>query len=221
MLVVRPFGAYRAEVSSDWRKGDYFIRNFVKSLKGETFGGYAAFTMGGKAYQINSGDSSAAYDLWANWAGLRLLNDLKALGKVTLVPVPSSGQTAYGQSTCPVRMADAVAALLPKQAVVGNFLRHREKQPKAHRGGGTRNPAEIEKTLVCNVTDTSRPVVLVDDVMTTGGHLHAAANVLRRNGVEVENVLVAGRTVWEAVPDPYKLAPEDIEALPDFGDIPF
>jgi hypothetical protein len=219
-LWVRAFGAYRAEVSSDWRPSDFFVRNLVKSLKGEPFKGYTNFKLGGKPHQITAQDSKAAYALWSNWAGLRLRDDLK-LGKVTLVPVPSSAQVKFGQNTCPVRMADSIATLLPKAAVVGNFLRHKTKQPKAHREGGTRNPGEIERTLDCNVTDKSLPVVLIDDVMTTGGHLSAAAHVLRAQGLRVEHVLVAGRTVWEAVADPYTVAPENIEAFPDFGDTPF
>ena len=103
-------------------------------------------------------------------------------------------------------------------AAVGHFLRHNAPQKKAHSQGGTRDPNEIEPTLVCQVTNAQQPVVLIDDVMTTGGHLLACAAALRRNGITVENALVAGRAVWTAVPVPYKIAPEDIEAPPDFGD---
>jgi hypothetical protein len=217
-LLVRALGAYRSEISSDWRPTDYLIRNLVRSLKGESFKGYSYFKLGGKAYQITEQDNKAAYTLWSNWAAVRLRNDLK-LGKATLVPVPSSSHTAFGQDTGPVRMANSIAALIPKEAVVGNFLRHKSKQPRAHSEGGTRDPDRIETTLACNVTDTSLPAVLIDDVMTTGGHLKACARVLRSHGVRVEHVLVAGRTVWEVVQEPLRIAPEDIEAVLDFDDI--
>jgi hypothetical protein len=214
-LWLRAFGAYRSEIGSDWRPQDYNIRCLVKSLKGEPFKGYWNFTLSGKWYQINSKDNTAAYVLWSNWAALRLRDDLK-LGKVTLVPVPSSSQITFGQDTCPVRMATSIATLAPTLAAVGNFLRHKTKQPKAHSEGGTRDPDRIEPTLACNVTDKKLPVVLIDDVKTSGGHLIACARVLRKNGANVEHVLVAGRAVWEAVPDPYKVAPEDLEAVPTF-----
>lgn len=123
-----------------------------------------------------------------------------------------------GQNTCPVRMADAIADLAPELVVVGNFLRHKAQQPKAHSEGGTRNPHTIAAALASNVTDKSRPIVLVDDVKTTGGHLLAAARLLRNRGVTVEHVLVAGRAVWEAVEDPYKVRAEDLEANP-FDDL--
>jgi hypothetical protein len=213
-LWVRAFGAYRAEIASGWRSQDYLVRNLVKSLKGEPFNGYSDFKLGGRAHQINAQDDKPAYALWANWAGVRIRDDLN-LGQVTLVPVPSSSQTRFGQDTCPVRMANSVAALIPKAAVVGNFLRHKAAQPKAHSEGGTRDADQIEPTLACRVTDTSLPVVLIDDVMTTGGHLKACARVLREHGLTVEHVLLAGRTVWEIVPNPISVQPEDIENIFD------
>ena len=188
----------------------------MKSLKGEPFNGYSDFKFSGKVYQINAQDSSAAYYLWSNWAR-RILNDLN-LGKIALVPVPSSSQIKFGQDTCPARMANSVAALIPRDAVVGNFLRHTATQPKAHSQGGSRDPDQIAATLDCRVMDASLPVVLIDDVMSTGGHLKACARVLRQHGLTVEHVLLAGRTVWSVVPNPYVVAPEDIEDVPDFDD---
>jgi hypothetical protein len=217
-LIVRARGAYRAEVSSDWRPDDYFIRNLVKSLKGDPFNGYSNFRMGGKDYQIEAKDSEPAYLLWSNWAAIQL-RDVLRLGQVTLVPVPSSVHVRFGQDTCPVRMANSIAARAPRLASVGNFLRHKAKQAKSHSDGGTRDPEKIESALVCNVTDSSRPIVLIDDVMTTGGHLLACARALRKKGASVEHTLVAGRTVWEAVEDPNKVPAEDIEAILEIDDI--
>lgn len=213
-LWVHATGAYRIG-GTGWRDADYNIRNLVKSLKGETFGGYSHITFAGKDYTFNAANTAPAYDAWAAWATTALRN-LK-LGKVTLVPVPSSSQTAYGQITCPVRMADAITTLDPKLASVGHFLCHKTAQTQAHRGG-SRNQATIEAALACTVTDKSRPVVLIDDVKTTGAHLLAAAHVLRQKGLKVEHALVAGRAVWEAVPNPYQVTPEDLEENP-FDDL--
>jgi hypothetical protein len=211
-LWVHATGAYRSDVTSQWRPADYNVRNLVKALKGESFKGYSSLQLEGKTYTFTARETAPAYALWSHWAAAQL-RDLK-LGKVTLVPVPASDQVQYGQITCPVRMANELAALVPEHAAVGNFLRHGTKQPRAHKEGGSRNSATIEAALVCNVTDTSLPVVLVDDVKTTGSHLLAAARALRRHGVTVERTLVAGRAVWDAVPNPYQVAPEDLEGNP-------
>lgn len=213
-LWVHATGVYRSEIGTKWRPADFDVRNLVKSLKGEPFKGYSDIRFSGKRYRITAADSSPAYELWSRWAAAGLVKLYQ--GKTIVVPVPASDQVKYAQDTCPVRMANKVAALMPQRVVVGNFLRHKVRQPKAHTEGGTRDPDLIQTTLECRVTpaDTKLPIVLVDDVMTTGGHLIAAARLLRESGVNVEHVLVAGRAKREAVENPYKVPPEDIEACP-------
>ncbi len=217
-LWVYATGAYRADVGSKWRRADYNVRNLVKSLKGEPFKGYSDVKFAGKDYRITAADSAPAYELWSRWAADGLAKLYRV--DVIVVPVPASDQVKYVQDTAPVRMANSLAALMPRQVAVGHLLRHKAKQQRAHTEGGTRNPDLIQKTLDCRVTsaDAKLPIVLIDDVMTTGGHLIAAARMLREHGASVERVLVAGRTKWEAVADPYKVPPEDIEACP-FDDL--
>ena len=217
-LWVHATGVYRSEIGSKWRPADFDVRNLVKSLKGEPFNGYSDIGFSGKSYRIAAADSAPAYDLWSRWAAAGLAKLYP--GKTIVVPVPASEQVKYAQDTCPVRMANKLAALMPQRVAVGNFLRHKTKQPKAHAEGGTRDPDLILATLDCRVTpaDTKLPIVLIDDVMTTGGHLIAAARMLRARGVNVEHVLVAGRAKREAVANPYKVPPEDIEACP-FDDL--
>jgi len=66
-LWVRARGAYRAEIDlGPWRPKDFFVRNLVKSLKGETFNGYSEFTLSGKAYQITAKHPAPAYLLISN-----------------------------------------------------------------------------------------------------------------------------------------------------------
>ena len=50
---------------------------------------------------------------------------------------------------------------------------------------------------------------MLDDVMTTGGHIRAAARLLRDHGATVDLALVAGRSSQsEDIEDAFRVPPE-------------
>lgn len=212
-LLVHAYGAYASYVDPKWRPADYDINKLVKALKGEPFNGYARiYGRDGQWRHITPDTRPLAYETFAAWAAERLaaLN----LGSVVLVPVPSSSCTGYSVQTCPLAMAQAIQARMRDVVTIGPWLRFAEPQPRSHEGG-SRNQAVIRAALRCSERFRAGRIVLIDDVKTTGAHMLACTEKLREHGAEVSTALVAGKTVWAQVENPYAVEPEDLEGWPD------
>jgi len=98
-------------------------------------------------------------------------------------------------------------------ATVEPWLCFAEPQPRSHEGVG-RNQAVLRTALRCFERFLTGRVILIDDVKTTGAHMLACAETLRERGAEVSTALVAGKTVWSQVENPYVVEPEDLEGWP-------
>ena len=221
-LVVHALGAY-ASYPIDrigWRRSDFDVNKLVKSLKGEPVKGYSHLRdVNNKIHRIAEGDNTPALLYFSAWAARRLLS-LK-LGRIALVPVPSSSCTSYRSDTTPCAMARAIQERLGRTASVQQWLRFVEKMPKSHEGG-TRRVEVLEKQLrVSSKMAAPATVVLIDDVKTTGAHMKACARKLREFGAVADVAVVAASTVWDQVPDPWSLDPDDLEAPLDTSDFDF
>lgn len=88
--------------------------------------------------------------------------------------------------------------------------------PPAHLIGGTRDPQELYSLFRLRARDLPRlPLVLIDDVLPSGGHLRAAAAFLAHCGAQVHMAICAGRA--ELTPSPLE-RPFSVrtDVLPDF-----
>lgn len=88
-------------------------------------------------------------------------------------------------------------ALIPAKVATGLLLRvtdtpPQRTMPRSERLNNVRNAYALEPARAQQVRD--RAVLLVDDVMTSGASLHAAAQVLRRAGATHISALVLART---------------------------
>ena len=90
----------------------------------------------------------------------------------------------------------AKEALKARRALISVFdgLRWNKQLQKAHEGG-TRKRAELLPCLEARKGVKGKQVVLIDDLVTTGGSLLACKDCLEAAGAKVLGAITCGRTV--------------------------
>lgn len=105
-----------------------------------------------------------------------------------------------------LRQADGDASASETKATHGAFvddvLRWIEPMPSAHQGDGPRDPATLYRNLrVIRKPRKADVYVLIDDVVTSSGHIRACAARVRQHGVPVKLAICAGQTVYNDLPE--------------------
>lgn len=198
-----------AESGAKWNDDDWGGNRFVKALKGESFGGYAYIRdNNGVQRRITFGLSSLVFRIFGEWAANKIKEE--GIGKAYLVPVPSSSCTTFGEDAKGLKLCNAIAAH-HQQATVSMALRWKEAKQSA-REGGDRNSYTLRQNLDVNSDlPKDRPIVLVDDVATTHGHIEACAVALENAGHDVRLALAGAQTVWERpAAGIFRIAPAEI-----------
>ncbi|MEI6477445.1 MAG: phosphoribosyltransferase family protein [bacterium] len=107
-----------------------------------------------------------------------------------LVPVPTSKaklkMRGYNQAQL---LAEEIAAWLGVEVKEG-LVAHKRKQSQVGKGLAERSHLEGRFSVVKDGLPKDRPLVLVDDVYTTGSTLRACAEALKRDGYRVAGGLV-------------------------------
>jgi hypothetical protein len=113
--------------------------------------------------------------------------------RLVLVPIPNSDcLVENGKVPRTRRLADAVTNNLPT-ATVFDCLRWTHEKPPSHLGG-CRDPRKLFGLLALSHVPSCTNVVLMDDVVTTGAHLQAAAAKLSSVGVKCDYAICLART---------------------------
>jgi hypothetical protein len=194
-----------------WRQVDYDAHKFIYAIKDRVVMGYGNARIRGERHWFNNNNRQEV----VGWFAQMVVDYLAAEqidGQLSLVPVPGSKiDLAFMGQHRTAQLAEAIARALGKNAKVRDVLRWRKPMPSANKQGGTRDPARLLGELHLKGTVKGLRVVLVDDVMTTGGHLRACNARLRSAGADVILAVCAGRTDRNQVTDPFAVRQEDLD----------
>jgi hypothetical protein len=201
----------------EWTDDDYNANKFVKALKGKPIKGHAYVPVEGQKLCLNQENAGDALGWFAAMiaSAVPRNKDAKRLG---FVPVPSSTSTttkANCARTTTHRMARALADKYEKAQGV-DLLRWKKAMIPASQGG-PRDPEELFPNLeLVGKVDNGVRYILVDDVLTSGGHLQACAAKLRQAGATVRLAVCAGRsTKTQRVPVFEVVTEEILDWAPD------
>jgi hypothetical protein len=199
------------EWKESWSKADYRAWNLVKALKREAFKGFANWTntTTNKVVKVENTPEGQAVALEVAVAKLVGLFARAGIAEARVVPIPSSQTVCAGGDYTGARIARRLEQVRPNfQASIG--LHFDEPQPKAHKGGSRRWQDILPHLRGAPPPPGNGPVVLLDDVLTSGGHARACARYLAALGCDVTNIFVVGRTVWARPADMFDMPIEEL-----------
>lgn len=169
----------------------------TRYLKGDKFNGYV-YTAYGQAFDDTAGKRLLHRELVE---GLR--PELPPIApRATVVFIPGHADTSF-DAALDSPFARVVRDALPARWGEEDLLRWREHREPSHARGGARDPQPRYDNLIVrdDLEGITGPVFLVDDIMTSGATLRAAACRLGERGCTVAGAICFARTRDEMFPD--------------------
>jgi len=196
-LTVVCFCTYRTRKTSNWTDRDFAAYKLMKAIKGQPVSGWADIPVEPGAWaRLDGSHASAAYNIFGRMAAQ--LVEWAAVRPSAVVPIPNSSSTvARAESPKTRALADALVkhAQATADVVVADVLRWSEPMGAAHACMSRRYPEQLYPFLrLIRTLPVDRAVILVDDMLTTGGHMRAVAAFLAGHGATVWGGVCAGRS---------------------------
>jgi hypothetical protein len=182
------------EVGCQWRGVDYDSRVVVRGLKQEDFNGFLQLKIGGQIRRFDKDNVEDFIKIMMPIIGRELAKDTGG-GPISIVPIPNSGMAVnYNGPFRSVELASMVASGYGASATVCPAVRWDSPRAKAHQSNDYRHPDLYEPHMVL-IEEPKSPIVLFDDVLTSGSQMIAAARMLGKKGFPpVRAVVVAKAT---------------------------
>lgn len=213
MIEVHSYAQYLTAGHIQWRSHDFNATKFVHAVKGKPINGYANVLTPEGWQDLREQNRDDAYRWFGLWAVERIRRRL-GCSPYVIVPIPSS-RAAIGASLsdyASLRLARAIANASHDNGVAIELLRWQAPIRSAHSEGGSRDASQLIGQLTWNVRNLQTcPHVLVDDVLSSGGHLTACARALQSGGINIETSVFAGRTCHNPIDDPFAVPVEYLD----------
>jgi hypothetical protein len=197
-LQVACFCRYLAARNALWRSEDFDSYKFIQALKGKELNGWCYVPVNSVKKRLSNQNLASAID-WFSIFAVNYLAKKRIVGPVFVVPIPNSSCTASSSAKPFTRkLASAIRERLGDQGTLLDCLRWKKNLGSASKEGGPRDVETLYGNLVLTANaNEEMAIVLVDDVMTSGGHLKACAAKLRAEGAKVRIAVCAGRTTYD------------------------
>lgn len=202
---------YLTEHVESMRPADFDATHLVKATKGLELNpkSYSVVTVGGRRISISETNKDRAMDWFAEWASEKI----QALpsGPKVIIPIPSSKSTPQSAPTFRTALIGQRIAKLCSYTKSISVLRFKAERPNTREEGGSRDPHDLYGEMV--LVDKLPPgkIIILDDVVTSGGHLKAAAWLIQDENRAAEYALACGRTTDTQLADPFAVPTEHID----------
>jgi hypothetical protein len=163
----------------------------VKALKGEKFNGYLRWKVGGNWRDFTSANIDEFLGPLFKRIGKLLRDDIK--GPVSVVPIPNSKMAVGAKGTFrTVELATLLVDGLGDDAVLCPAIRWDKPREPSHKKNEYRYPDLYQPHMRLAAKPTS-PVIIMDDVLTSGSQMIAATRFLTEAGYKVRRGVTVAR----------------------------
>lgn len=208
MLKLVSICAYLTDVSVEWRGIDHTSSKMVKALKGDPINGYFEHKIAGKIRRFDQANIKDFLDRIP--PALAKLIARHVSTNATIVPIPNSHVIdIQGPNFRTLELARSVAQTSDHQFQAVPALVFAEPQVKS-REGGPRDPYHFENVYRI-VTEVEGPIILLDDVCTSGAHMIGACWKLKSPKRNVVLGAAFGRTTSLQLDAPISVREETID----------
>lgn len=209
---------YLTDTATEWRPEDWTAYKMVKALKGDDVKGYFDVKIGGSNYRFDNSNKDKFVELIPS-ALAKIVNDEFSYD-VAIVPIPNSTVTDISSNDFKtLNLAIHTCAKAKGNHSPEPLLVFREPQIPS-RKGGRRSPEYFESAYKL-IRKVDKPIVLLDDVCTTGAHFIGATWKLQANGMNVIGAVAFGRSTKQQFENAISRRTEELDITKVVSDFDF
>lgn len=213
---------YLTQYEGDKHQSYFDAYVFIKAVKEEEFKGHLRFKRkNGTIGKLHHKDSAKIASVALRVIGENYIPKIIDQ-KAELIAIPNSDMTPKsGNAHKIIRAAEQLVAAYmstePKQKLtVNSGLRWTSKKNPSHKTPGIRSMSQYDGRLTL-ISDVKHPIILFDDVYTSGSQAKAACKFLTDKGHTVLGIVTLAKTTHTPVEKAYKWR----EDVCEYNDSPF